>query len=366
MMNYCDKIQYRIHAAESAGFAGMVDALLSGLPVDEKIVRLVFIGMPQSNEVYNQRRNIIYEKVKIYFGEHCPSLSYVAQPPLHGALLLEIHSYKCDDGDTVNYRSMNGLPYVIVDSEEGRFLYGGGFQDDFLNKSIEEQSEAVFQQIDRLLIKEDFAINSIVRQWNYIERITESKDDYQNYQAFNDARADFYEKTTWSEGYPAATGIGAHFGGIVVDLDAVIFKKENCSILPIDNKLQIAAHAYSEEVLAVSHKQKATPKFERAKLLSIEDKGLIYISGTAAIRGEESLKEVGLSRQMEITMENIAELIGNKGSVSMLRVYLKDKSFVHEAEQLMNAYKLSIPVSYMCADVCRNELLIEIEGIAKC
>ena len=136
--------------------------------------------------------------------------------------------------------------------------------------------------------------------------------------------------------------------------------------MPIDNKLQVAAHAYSERVLAVSHKQKATPKFERAKLLSIEDKGLIYISGTAAIRGEESLKEVGLSRQLEITMENIAELIGNKGIVSMLRVYLKNKSFVQEAEQLMDAYKLSVPVSYMWADVCRDELLIEIEGIAKC
>lgn len=366
MMNYCDKIQYRILSAECAGFEEMVDTLLSGLPADEKILRLVFIGMPQSNEIYDLRRKIICEKVKAYFGEHCPSLSYVAQPPLRGALLLEIHSYKSDAKDAVYYRSVDGMPYVIVDNEEGRFLFGGGFQADFLNESIEEQSEAVFHQIDSLLIKEGFPINSIVRQWNYIERITESKDDYQNYQAFNDARAAFYEKTTWPEGYPAATGIGTDWGGIVVDLDAVILKKENCSVLPIDNKLQVAAHAYSERVLAVSHKQKATPKFERAKLLSIEDKGLIYISGTAAIRGEESLKEVGLSRQLEITMENIAELIGNKGIVSMLRVYLKDKSFVQEAEQLMDAYKLSVPVSYMWADVCRDELLIEIEGIAKC
>jgi hypothetical protein len=31
---------------------------------------------------------------------------------------------------------------------------------------------------------------------------------------------------------------------------------------------------------------------------------------------------------------------------------------------LMNTYGLNIPISYMWADVCRDELLIEIEGIA--
>jgi hypothetical protein len=62
-------------------------------------------------------------------------------------------------------------------------------------------------------------------------------------------------------------------------------------------------------------------------------------------------------------MENIAELIG-EAKLKMLRVYLKDKSFYEESERLLNAYGLNIPISYMWADVCRDELLIEIEGIA--
>ena len=84
---------------------------------------------------------------------------------------------------------------------------------------------------------------------------------------------------------------------------------------------------------------------------------------TAAIRGEESLKGVGLERQLRITMENIAELIADAKLVK-LRVYLKNKSDYEEAERLMNTYGLNIPISYMWADVCRDELLIEIEGIA--
>ena len=37
-------------------------------------------------------------------------------------------------------------------------------------------------------------------------------------------------------------------------------------------------------------------------------------------------------------------------------------SIIHE---LMEQYQLNIPISYMQADVCREELLIEIEGIAE-
>ena len=49
-----------------------------------------------------------------------------------------------------------------------------------------------------------------------------------------------------------------------------------------------------------------------AKSMTFQDRKLIYISGTAAIRGEESLTGVGLERQLRITMENIAELIAER------------------------------------------------------
>ena len=149
----------------------------------------------------------------------------------------------------------------------------------------------------------------------------------------------------------------------MIDVDAVVFTTPDAFATPIDSKLQVAAHAYSEQVLEVARQKKTTPKFERAKSMSFQDRKLIYISGTAAIRGEESLKGVGLERQLRITMENIAELIADAKLVK-LRVYLKNKSDYEEAERLMNTYGLNIPISYMWADVCRDELLIEIEGIA--
>ena len=362
-MNYCEKIHYTILNTEPAEFAVMVDDLLSQLPQNEVIMRLAFFGTPGTNEEYVARRVLLREKIRRYYGDCEPALSYVSQPPLNAPLLMEVHSYVPDAQARITFRHYQGVPYVLLENASGRFLFAGGFQGDVLHFGIEPQSVEAFRLLGDVLRREGFPLNSIIRQWNYIERITAFDGQDQHYQAFNNARSDFYSKTEWTNGYPAATGIGANLGGILIDVDAAVFTTPDAFATPIDNKLQVAAHAYSEQVLEVARQKKTTPKFERAKSMSFQDRKLIYISGTAAIRGEESLKGVGLERQLRITMENIAELIADAKLVK-LRVYLKNKSDYEEAERLMNTYGLNIPISYMWADVCRDELLIEIEGIA--
>ena len=343
-MNYCDKIRYHVFTTERAGFEEMVDALLEQLPKDESVLRLVFFGMPADNRQYVERRMILREKVRKFYGDIEPVVSYVSQPPLNAGLILEVHSYKADENDRLTHRHYKGFPYVILENVDGRFLYAGGFYGDVLNFSIQQQAVDIFQMLETLMRREGFPLNSIIRQWNYIEQITHLDGSDQHYQMFNNVRSEFYGKTNWSNGYPAATGIGANLGGVLVDVDAAVFLRDAW-------------------VLETAHQKKATPKFERAKSMTFDDRRIVYISGTAAIRGEESLIGVGLERQLHITMENIAQLIG-EAQLKMLRVYLKEKSFFEEAHRLLDAYQLNIPISYMWADVCRDELLIEIEGIA--
>ncbi|MDR1937237.1 MAG: endoribonuclease L-PSP [Tannerellaceae bacterium] len=362
-MNYCEKIKYRIYRTEKEPFPVMIDRLLSQVPKGESVLRLAFFGTPATNEEYLHRRSLLWDKARSYYGEQEPALSYVSQPPLDTPLILEVHSFLPDAGDTVHYRRLDGYPYVVLENGSGRFLFAGGFQNDLIRHTVEQQSVEVFHLIEKLLALEKFPIHSIIRQWNYIEQITGYQEGRQNYQSFNNARSDFYGKTKWPNGFPAATGIGTNLGGVLVDLDAAVFASPDAFATPIDNRLQVAAHAYSEKVLDVSCEKKATPKFERAKSMTFGKRKFIYVSGTAAIRGEESLKGVGLERQLHITMENIAQLTGEAGLV-MLRIYLKNKDDYEESERLMRAYNLPIPISYMCADVCRDELLIEIEGIA--
>ncbi len=362
-MNYCDKIHYGIYSTEKADFGEMVEGLLAQLPRDRKMLRLVFFGAPHDNNQYVERRGILREKMHACFGNNEPVLTYVSQPSLNGGLVLEAHMYSPDKDESIAYRCLGDLPYVVVTNDCGRFLFAGGIHGDVVAHGMEQQSKEVFRQVAEVMEKENFPINSIVRQWNYIEQITAFDGVDQHYQILNNARSEYYAATTWKNGYPAATGIGANLGGLLVDLDAAVFSRPECYATPIDNKLQVAAHAYSDGVLEVAKNKKTTPKFERAKSMTFDGRKLIYVSGTAAIRGEESLKGVGLERQLHTTMENIAELTGD-AALKMLRVYLKDKSFYDEAARLMKTYGPDIPISYMWADICREELLIEIEGIA--
>lgn len=362
-MNYCEKIHYTILAAKPADFSEMVDELIARLPVNEVIFRLAFFGTPGSNEEYVSRRILLREKIRRYYKDCEPALSYVSQPPLDAPLVVEVHSYVPDALDRITFRHYQDIPYVLLENAMGRFLFAGGFHGDVLHFGIEQQAVDSFRLLGEVLRKEGFPWNSIIRQWNYIERITAFDGPNQHYQAFNNVRSTFYAKTEWRNGYPAATGIGANLGGILIDVDAAVFTSPEAFATPIDNKLQVAAHAYSNQVLEEANQTKTTPKFERAKSMTFGDRKLIYISGTAAIRGEESLKGVGLERQLRITMENIAELIQD-ARLEALRVYLKNRSDYEKAVKGMEAYGLRIPISYMWADVCREELLIEIEGIA--
>lgn len=85
------------------------------------------------------------------------------------------------------------------------------------------------------------------------------------------------------DGYPAATGIGCDSGGVMVIVYAV--KGFDGANLPLDNPLQVPAHRYSGRVLASGKEAvRTTPKFERGRLLG----DVVFVSGTAAIKGEDS------------------------------------------------------------------------------
>lgn len=255
-MNYCDKIHYRILTAKEADFETMVDELLAQLPKNEKIIRLSFFGTPETNEQYITRRIFVRDKLRKKYGENEPASSYVSQPPMNASLIMEVMSYTPDAGDLLTYKRWKGFPYVLLQNKSARFLFTSGFHGNVATFGIGPQAEEVFKLLTDVMRKEGFPINSIIRQWNYIEQITSFDGADQHYQLFNNARSDFYRRTVWNNGYPAATGIGTNLGGVIIDLDAAVFLLPDCYATPIDNKLQVVAHAYSEQVLEAAQEKK--------------------------------------------------------------------------------------------------------------
>lgn len=361
-MSCLDKIHYTVFKTAEDDFISMAGSLIGGFKLEGHILRVVVFGRPDGNVQYSERRSILKELVRKRFGDHVPVVSYVAQPSLDCGLQMEVHYCGHSEGVKVSYKTFDGSPYVTVEDADGYYLFAGGLQSD-LDKDVYSQARDVFRRMKGVLDEEGFAVDEVVRQWNYIERITEFHEGQQHYQMFNNARSEFYSQVKWKDGYPAATGIGTDCGGVLVDFDAVRFSSPSCSVLPVDNDLQVAAHEYSEKVLKEAVSGRTTPKFERAKALDHDRGRLVYISGTAAIRGEGSLGDADVERQYEVTMENIARLTGG-AELEILRVYLKDAADYPRIADKVNREYGNCAVSFMRSDVCREELLIEIEGVA--
>lgn len=377
-----------LHVAQ-APFEEMLEELLRRYKPVYAPVRLVIFGAPADNEEYVARfacmRAALNEHFRAALKGHLradtPLVSYVAQPPQTPGLVMEAHEVVLTAQDRLEHRHSADTPYITIERPGCKRLFLSGVTGDVLHQSIRQQSAEVFARIARVLQAEGMPVSSIIRQWNYIEKIT-ARDaaGHQHYQDFNDARSLFYQGAQWTTGYPAATGIGTQWGGVMIDLDALLCQDATVCVRSIDNPLQIAAHAYSQQVLVGEAdralRQKTTPKFERAKAVWKQDHGFVYISGTAAIRGEQSLEGVGIEKQTLTTLENIEYLVSRHNlrrsgipatedaTLITFRVYVKHRRDMQQAREVVSARYPHLPAIYTLTDVCRPELLIEIEGMA--
>lgn len=353
----------------------MAEELLESAVRRENVIRLIFFTLCSDNQEYRLQRNFLEQWVDKHFIAPRPLVSLVAQKPLAGELILEVHSLEktADEAVVIEEQETAWGRYLRIKAADYLEIVAGGLCADDLDLPICEQSEQAFCKAEEILKAEKMNFGDIVRQWNYLERITDLIHGNQCYQDFNDVRSRFYASSEWLYGYPAATGIGTQYGGVQIDFNAV---KGNIDIVPLDNDWQRAAHDYSDNVL-ISHRidsEKETPKFERGKLLTDQSLKMIYISGTAAIRGEDSIMDRNVLLQTEITLENIQHLIGleegrknlleHSGKLEFLRVYLKNETDVHVVKKDLDKLCTGVPIAYLYADVCREELLVEIEGIA--
>ena len=372
------EIMHRFFQTEKAPFDKMVDRLLVQYEADYVPVRMVFFGASTDNREYLIHLSHLQHAVNAAFGPKAPLVSYVAQPVGSEGMALEVHEVMLTELDTFSRHEYKGIPYILVERKGCRRLFLSGVVGDVLHGSISQQSHEVFGLIGDLLQKERMPVSSIVRQWNYIEKITTyDADGHQHYQDFNDARTLFYETSDWPCGYPSATGIGTEWGGIMIDLDALLCDDGTVQVVGVDNPLQVAAHAYSQDVLLGKSftRCKTTPKFERAKAVWKKDHGFIYVSGTAAIRGELSLENVDITVQTETTLDNITYLVSAENLRNFgipvqedtymidYRVYVKYKDDLEKAREVVKRMFPDVPAIYTLTDVCRTELLIEIEGV---
>lgn len=346
------------------------------------ITQQTFFISAHNRKQYEKWSAQIREQLISKFGVSLPAIGIVAQSPSpESKVVLELICTRATEGKKVSYKTVTGLDYTVVEQDNYKIVHANGLRGE-TGDTIQESSEKAFKKANRILKEEGLTIQHIIRQWNYVEniaRIEDLPDAQQNYQIFNDVRTDHYNNGSFRYGYPAATGIGMHTGGVIIGFIA-LSDSERISVKPIQNPRQMDAHQYSKNVLmgrsTGTSEKKGTPKFERGKMVSLGDSHHIYVSGTASIVGEKTMYPGDVVLQTDTTIKNIIHLFSKENQeklglefdpsrilFSHLRVYVKHKEDIPVVKKICESRLNCKSSLYLESDICREELLVEIEGI---
>lgn len=334
----------------------------------KQVFKLNFFVDTVSSEDYEALKANVQNQIHQNFSTDLV-VAFIAQPPLTCRIIVEAFYYDASAW-TKSFIGDGENTACLFENESTRFLIGNAAANQ--NLSFQENAELAFSSLDSLLKKEKFEVQNIIRQWNYLENILGYDNDQQRYQVFNNVRSDFYGNSFEKNGYPAATGIGMNRGGVIIEFVAV--QSDEVISKPVDNPDQISAHRYSEEVLVGEEcVLKTTPKFERARYLTSGENKIIMISGTASITGERTIGVGDAEKQTETTIANIQRLYSDEVLQQLseqklipkyghARVYVKNKRDFPVIKRTFRKTYGNLPVVYIIADICRDDLLVEIEG----
>ncbi len=291
------------------------------------------------------------------------------QPPVQHDVVMEVYHYDPSQWECSFHSAGQGN--ALVFSREGERVSAGiscAGADDYRNGALD-----AFSGIEKLLAETGFSMGDIVRQWNYIPRILRFEGPYQHYQLFNEARARHYGNHFEKKGFPAATGIGTSGTKILIEYIAV--SGSGVVTVPIDNPEQVPAYRYPQEYLKgeALEQVKSTPKFERGRYLSVNGRDMVFVSGTAAIRGPNVVYPENSDLQTLYTIDNIEQLVSKNNLEKQgirtedlvfdyVRVYLKDRNDYPVVLKYCREKYGEVPCVWIEADICRDELMVEIEG----
>ncbi len=251
--------------------------------------------------------------------------------------------------------SRNGAKFLQFQNIHGGDSSSGG--------NRRKQAETMFRKAEALLKSADASYRDVVRTWIYVENILDW------YHEFNLARNTCYtdfgllgsgELDDAEEIFlPASTGItGKNPQGASTIMDMLaITQRSNTGIQirPLSGIRQRSPYRYGSA-------------FSRAMCVVEPEGKWIFLSGTASINEKDKSVYIGdISSQVKHTVEVVDSLIHSEGAsfsdLCEATVFLKRKSDFPLHQETAESLGLSdIPAVYLVADVCRDELLFELDA----
>lgn len=321
--------------------------------------------------------------IKDFYGDRLPATSYIPQPPCQGKLVaIEALGVGSGNGEVEIERCCEQM--VVTRHSDIAWVHVANLFPEPTTEGVYNRSVATFQKMAAMLAKRNIRYDQVVRTWLYLGDITGPEGDNQRYKELNRGRTDFYEPFVFGNGrvppqftkpiYPASTGIGTCGKGITMSCIALATEREDVKLIPLENPQQTPAFDYG------SHYSPRSPKFARAMAVAGGSCATVFVSGTASITDSETRHDGDPVGQTELTLDNIEALISpqnfvNHGAsglgaslrdMALVRVYIKRQQDFEKVREVCERRLGELPTVYAIADVCRPDLLVEIEGVAIC
>ena len=208
----------------------------------------------------------------------------------------------------------------------------------------------------------------LLRMWNYVPRIHDRSSGIERYMSFCKGRSEAFAAhfgDAFPDRLPAASAVGCPGDVLVVHLLASSAPGRH-----VENPRQVSAYLYPERYGPRS------PSFARGTVAPAAWDGEVFISGTASIVGHESVFPGQPALQAKEAMRNVEAVLdaagvpGRGGALGprlrSLRIYVR---VPRQLEAIRTAVIAcagpAVPTAWLQAEICREELLVEIEATAR-
>lgn len=214
-----------------------------------------------------------------------------------------------------------------------------------------EQARQVFEGMQRLLTAEGMEFSQTVRTWLYTDDILAW------YWDLNKVRDAFFEEHgIFQRLVPASTGIG------LANAEGTALSAELLAVRPRDGAVRIEAVASPLQCSAMQYRA----SFSRAVSVATPDLERLYISGTASIDGQGKTVYTGdAAKQVAQTMRVVEAILKSRGmgwpQATRAMAYYKHSEDMGLLAAYCHQHGIDFPCVHFAGDVCRDELLFELE-----
>ncbi len=207
-----------------------------------------------------------------------------------------------------------------------------------------------------------------VRFWNFIPDLNAEIDPHiERYMVFNVGR--FHAFDEWRRmvgGFDPSLATASGVGMPSPDLRVHCLTTASGG-QRVENPRQVSPSRYSARY------GPRPPCFARATRVLAHGRPLLLIGGTASIVGEQSLHPGDVRAQTRETIRNVAALLAGVlpqesaplGRLHELRVYVRERGSADAVRDIVLEQCGALSrLEFVQAQICRQDLLVEIEGIA--